>query len=98
MVTRSRLIARLEARGVLNRRAASDDRRAVTVHLTGSGSGLVDRVVEVHARAVHEAMTSTFAEAEHVALPRTLSQIGRYLARFLPERGANLVGPIIRLA
>ncbi|MCC6179262.1 MAG: MarR family transcriptional regulator, partial [Chloroflexi bacterium] len=73
----SRLIARLAARGLLDRCAATDDRRAVTIRLTDSGNTLVERAIEIYARAVHEALTSKFSETEQAALLQTLSQIGR---------------------
>jgi DNA-binding MarR family transcriptional regulator len=73
----SRLVARLEARGLLTRREAEDDARAVVVGLTDTGSALIDRALIVHARVVHEALIGKFLETERAALLQTLSQIGR---------------------
>ncbi len=73
----SRLVARLEERGLLARSQAADDRRATVVRLTKAGIALIDRAVDVHARAVHETLTSKFSAAEQSALLQTLSQIGR---------------------
>ena len=72
----SRLVARLAARGLLSRSAAEGDRRAVVVCLTESGTALIERAIAVHARVVHETLTSKFSEAEQAALLETLSQIG----------------------
>jgi len=73
----SRLVARLEARGLLTRREAKDDARAVVVCLTEAGTALIDRALVIHARVAHEALIGKFSEAERAALLRTLSQIGQ---------------------
>ena len=71
----SRLVARLAARGLVTKSEAADDGRAALVSLTERGSTLLDRAAEVHARAVHETLTSRFSATEQAALLRTLSQI-----------------------
>ena len=73
----SRLVARLEARGLLARSEAEDDARAVVVCLTDAGTTLIDRALVIHARVVHEALVGKFSETERAALLRTLSQIGK---------------------
>jgi DNA-binding MarR family transcriptional regulator len=73
----SRLVGRLEARGLLARSEAEDDARAVVVCLTESGTALIDRAVVIHARVVHETLLDKFSETERAALLRTLSQIGQ---------------------
>jgi DNA-binding MarR family transcriptional regulator len=73
----SRLVARLEARGLLARREAEDDARAVVVCLTDGGITLIDRALVIHARVVHEALVGKFSETERTALLQTLSQIGQ---------------------
>lgn len=73
----SRLVARLEARGLLSRSEAAGDARAVAVCLTETGTTLIDRALVIHARVVHETLTSKFSQAERTALLRTLSQIGQ---------------------
>ena len=72
----SRLVARLEARGLLGRSGAESDGRASVVCLTDSGVALIDRAMVIHARVVHETLTSKFSDAERTALLQTLSQIG----------------------
>jgi|SRR5579884_1706644 len=72
----SRLVARLEARGLLARSATAGDRRACVVRLTAPGVALGDRAIAVHAQAVHDALTSKFSEEEQAALVQTLSRIG----------------------
>jgi DNA-binding MarR family transcriptional regulator len=73
----SRLVARLEARGLLSRSRAEGDARAVVVCLTESGAALIDRALAIHARVVHETLIGKFTETERTALLRTLSQIGQ---------------------
>lgn len=73
----SRLVARLEERGLLSRTQAGDDGRAVDVCLTEAGAALIDRAMEIHVQAVHETLTGKFTDAEQAALLQTLSQIGR---------------------
>src|SRR5438045_3359848 len=43
----TRLVDRLEAKGLVARRASADDRRSVTIKLTRSGTALVPRVARV---------------------------------------------------
>ena len=73
----SRLVARLEARGLLARSEAEDDARAVVVRLTDSGTALIDRALSIHARVVHETLLDKCSETERTALLRTLSQIAQ---------------------
>jgi DNA-binding MarR family transcriptional regulator len=73
----SRLVARLEARGLLARSEAEGDARGVSVCLTETGIALIDRALVVHARVVHEALIGKFSEKERAALLQTLSQIGQ---------------------
>jgi DNA-binding MarR family transcriptional regulator len=71
----SRLVARLEARGLLARSEAEDDARAVVVRLTETGIALIDRALIIHARVVHETLIDKFSETERTALLGTLSRI-----------------------
>ncbi len=73
----SRLVTRLEARGLLTRSAAEGDGRAVVVRLTESGSALIDRAIVIHSRTVHETLIDKCSETERTALLQTLSQIGQ---------------------
>jgi DNA-binding MarR family transcriptional regulator len=73
----SRLVARLEGRGLVARAGAADDRRATVVGLTDPGRALIDRALAVHARVVDETLIGRFTEAERAQLLATLSRIGR---------------------
>lgn len=73
----SRLVARLEERGLLARSEAADDGRATVIRLTNAGDALLNRAIGVHAQAVHEALTSEFSDAKQAALLHTLSQISQ---------------------
>ena len=73
----SRLVARLEARGLLSRSQAEGDARAVVVCLTESGAALIDRALIIQARVVHETLVDKLPETERTALLQTLSRIGQ---------------------
>jgi DNA-binding MarR family transcriptional regulator len=53
----SRLVSRLEARGLVDRVDDPDDARACRIRLTDAGAATQRRVGRVHARHVSEAMT-----------------------------------------
>jgi DNA-binding MarR family transcriptional regulator len=72
----SRLVARLEERGLLARCPSEDDGRAADISLTPAGDALIERAIEVHAHAVHETLTSKLTDAEQQALLQALNRIG----------------------
>jgi DNA-binding MarR family transcriptional regulator len=72
----SRLVARLEARGLLMRCGAEGDHRAVILRLTEAGTALIDRAIAIQARIVHEAFADTLSEEEQSALLRALARLG----------------------
>ena len=72
----SRLVTRLEGRGLLARCPAEHDGRAADISLTTAGEALIERAIEVHARAVHETLTSKLTDAEQSALLQALSRVG----------------------
>lgn len=72
----SRLVTRLEGRGLVSRSGASDDRRARVVLLTTTGTALVERATETYARAVHETLVAIGSDEDHATLLRTLARIG----------------------
>jgi DNA-binding MarR family transcriptional regulator len=71
----SRLVARLESRGLLTRSEATDDARSSLVGLTPAGTALIDRAIEIHARTVHEALTGKITAVEQAELLKVLSRI-----------------------
>ena len=77
----SRLVARLEARGLLVRCGAERDHRAVILALTEAGSTLIDRAIAIRARVVHEAIADKLSEEEQAALLRALARLGAEGAR-----------------
>lgn len=72
----SRLVSRLEGRGLVARAGVEGDGRGIVVRLTEEGSALAERALDVHARAVEETLTGKFTEEERAALLRTLRRIG----------------------
>ena len=64
----SRLIARLEARGLVERADDPDDRRACRVRLTEAGARMQREIGLAHGRHVAEAMTRALSREELVQL------------------------------
>ena len=60
----SRLVARLEARGLVHRVDDPDDARACRIRLTLAGVAMQRRVGRIHARHVAEAMTRNLERPE----------------------------------
>jgi DNA-binding MarR family transcriptional regulator len=73
----SRLVTRLESRGLLARSGVEVDGRVCVVTLTDAGAALADRAVAIHARTVHEALTGKLSPADQATLLKTLSRISQ---------------------
>lgn len=73
----SRLVARLEQRGLLCREPAPEDARAATLRLTPAGETLLEQAATVHARVVHEVFASRFTDDEQATLLQILGRIAR---------------------
>src|SRR5271154_1833041 len=70
------VIDNLERRGLVARKRNPEDRRVVTVALTGAGARLIGEVFPLHARAVAQAM-ETLTPAEQEELGRLCRKLGR---------------------
>jgi DNA-binding MarR family transcriptional regulator len=81
----SRIVDSLEARGLVERRGAESDARAVNAHLTSSGLRLVKRARCSHFAAVQESFFDHLTEDE-------ISTLARIFARFAP-RAADACAP-----
>jgi MarR family 2-MHQ and catechol resistance regulon transcriptional repressor len=68
-------VDRLEQKGLVERRASADDRRAKIVHLTAEGRKLITRAYNEHA-ADMEQLASDLSTAERATLIRLLKKIG----------------------
>lgn len=79
-------VDRLEEKGLVERRAAKDDRRAKIVHLTSDGRKLITRAFAEHA-ADMERLASDLSRDERATLIRLLKKIG-YKAAAEPKREA----------
>ncbi len=71
----SRLVARLEQRGLLCREPAPGDARAATLRLTATGEHLLETAATVHTRVVQEVFASRFTPAEQATLLQILGRI-----------------------
>jgi MarR family 2-MHQ and catechol resistance regulon transcriptional repressor len=68
-------VDRLEAKGLVERRASADDRRARIVHLTGEGRKFITRAYAEHATDM-EQLASELSATERATLIRLLKKIG----------------------
>jgi DNA-binding MarR family transcriptional regulator len=73
----SRLVARLEQRGLVSRSGVEDDRRGISLSLTKEGEEVVDRAMAVQTRAVHETLTGKLSESDQASLLNALNRIER---------------------
>ena len=71
----SRLVARLEQRGLLSREPVPGDARAATLRLTGSGTTLLETATAIHTRIVNEVFASRFTDEEQATLLAILGRI-----------------------
>jgi MarR family 2-MHQ and catechol resistance regulon transcriptional repressor len=73
-------VDRLEARGLVVRKAVSEDRRARRLELTPGGRGLIEGAFAEHSRHLEEAL-SVLDETEKQQLYGCLKKLGRSVAR-----------------
>src|SRR5438067_7474302 len=78
-------VDRLEAKGLVERRAHSTDRRAKIVQLTKEGRKLITRVYANHAADVERLASAYLTGAERNTLIRLLKKIGYAAAGTLKE-------------
>lgn len=69
-------VDRLEAKGLVERRASGTDRRAKIVHLTRQGKDLIARVYADHAADMERLASASLTKAERETLIRLLKKIG----------------------
>jgi MarR family transcriptional regulator, 2-MHQ and catechol-resistance regulon repressor len=69
-------VDRLEAKGLVERRAHSTDRRAKIVHLTKEGRKLITRAYADHAADLERLASASLTRAERETLIRLLKKIG----------------------
>jgi DNA-binding MarR family transcriptional regulator len=82
----SRLLARMEAAGLVVRGSCPDDRRGQLVALTDAGRAMRQRMWPVYAAAVQEAVGARLSEGEAEALADLL---GRLASSPAPQRGTD---------
>ena len=71
----SRLVARLESRGLIERQSDPDDARASILHLSKAGRHLQRRVGAAHGRQVAQALSSRLCDEQLVALRQLCNEI-----------------------
>ena len=77
-------VDRLEAQGLVVRRAHPTDRRARVVHLTREGARLIENAFDDHERDM-ERVAAALSRSERATLIRLLKKIGLDAARSLPD-------------
>ncbi len=78
-------VDRLEARGLVERRAHGTDRRARMVHLTKEGTKVITRVYADHAADMERLASASLTRAERKTLIRLLKKIGYEAAGTLDQ-------------
>jgi DNA-binding MarR family transcriptional regulator len=71
----TRLVDRLAARGMLERRMDPDDARVTLASLTPEGSRLLPRAARTHLRGIREHFTGRMSEAQLRAVADGLEQV-----------------------
>ncbi|HEY0098703.1 MAG TPA: MarR family transcriptional regulator [Pyrinomonadaceae bacterium] len=84
-------IDRLEAKGLVERRASADDRRARIVHLTREGRKLITRAYAGHA-ADMERLASGLSAGERETLIGLLKKIGFKASAALKQKSEDAAG------
>lgn len=79
-------VDRVEKKGLIERTASEEDRRARRLVLTDKGRQLTESLYRVHAEQLESAM-STLEDAEAKELYRLLRKLGLYAAERLEQRG-----------
>jgi MarR family transcriptional regulator, 2-MHQ and catechol-resistance regulon repressor len=77
------VIDRLEARGLVERRACPEDRRAAYAALTEDGEAFIGRIFPAHARCIEHAL-SGLTQEEQAEAARLLRRLGVEAARLGP--------------
>ena len=78
-------VDRLESKGLVERRASADDRRAKIVHLTKEGKKLINSVYAEHA-ADMERLATDLSQRERMTLISLLKKIGYKAAAELKQQ------------
>jgi DNA-binding MarR family transcriptional regulator len=72
----TRLVARMEDRGLLERTICADDRRGIYTNVTDTGFALLERARPTHDRALAEALEEARRNPEFAPLVEALERIG----------------------
>ena len=76
----SRMVDRLEARGLVQRRPAEQDQRGVELSLTDEGRAVQRRLGRIHVRGIHELLTPALDSAELARLKELTDKVLASLA------------------
>lgn len=76
----SRMVDRLEARGLIQRKTPEDDKRGVLIGLTEEGAALQKQVGRAHVRNILEVMDAALTDEEMRTLLELTSKLGESVA------------------
>ncbi|KAD3436305.1 MarR family transcriptional regulator [Arthrobacter yangruifuii] len=76
----SRMVDRLQARGLVQRRPAENDQRGVELSLTAEGRAVQRRLGRVHVRGIHDLLTPALDRAELAQLKELTDKVLASLA------------------
>jgi MarR family 2-MHQ and catechol resistance regulon transcriptional repressor len=82
------LVDRLEKRGLVERRACTEDRRARYAALTGEGEALIEQIFPEHAACIEHALSGLKRKEKQMALD-LLRTLGRTAAEVDPRAGPD---------
>jgi DNA-binding MarR family transcriptional regulator len=72
----TRLLDRIEAAGLVERRACDVDRRGTFVHLTKAGEAMLERMRPVYERELQVSFAGLLSDEEAETLSRLLARVG----------------------
>jgi DNA-binding MarR family transcriptional regulator len=87
----STLVRRLEREGLITVQRCREDRRSRLIVLAAPGREVLERVLKVHAKRIHEAMGGV-SRAESVSLVGILDELNTHLRSKLADRGDRSTG------
>ena len=85
----SRMVERLEAKGLVCRRQAAHDQRGVELSLTEEGREVQRRIGRVHVQDIHDLMTPALDAEELAELQRLADKLLSNLPATAPKRKAG---------
>lgn len=81
----TRMVERLERKGLVSRRRSPSSRRAIDIHLTNAGADLVANVIDVRQRAIR-AIIDSLPEEDRRGMRRSFEEFARAAGEPVSDR------------